>query len=133
MQNEKLLLALTAAIIVATAWLAVFVKAAHATWKPEYADASPQVQDWYRNAELTLEAQKRLHFKSCCASSDVVHTKFRVNKTDGADEWFWLVNGEYRLVPPDIIHWEESAPDGQPTLFAVGELPTCFYPGESGN
>jgi hypothetical protein len=105
----------------------------YATWKPEYADASPEVQDWYKNAELTPEAQQRFMFKSCCAHSDVVKTKFRVNKTTNGDEWLWLDGDEWKVVPPDIIHWGETAPDGQPTLFVIGlHLPTCFYPGADG-
>lgn len=35
-------------------------------------------------------------------------------------------------VPPDIIHWGESAPGGQPTLFVYSGMETCFFPGDSG-
>lgn len=119
--------------LLATAMLCLLVVApARATWKPEYADADPAVRDWYRNAELTPAAAARLHFKSCCAHSDVVHTRFQVNKTDHGDEWQWLVDGQWRTIPPDIIHWGESAPDGQATLFAIGDLPTCFWPPDGG-
>ena len=34
-------------------------------WKPEYAQADAAVQDWFKNTELTPEAQKRLIFKTC--------------------------------------------------------------------
>jgi hypothetical protein len=105
---------------------------AHATWKPEYANAPPEVQNWYRAAQLTEAAQKRFGFKSCCAHSDVVKTSFRVDKATAGDQWYWLKDGEWIQVPSDIIHWGESAPDRQPTLFAVGSLPTCFFPGEGG-
>jgi len=105
---------------------------AHATWKPEYANAPPEVQQWYRNAQLTEAAQKRFGFKSCCAHSDVVKTTFRVDKANNGDEWYWFDNGHWSQIPSDIIHWGESAPDGQPTLFAVGNLPTCFFPGQGG-
>lgn len=98
----------------------------------QYADAPQAVRDWYRNAQLTEAAQKRIGFKSCCAHSDVVKTTStgRAAPTSG----YWLPAGasEFQQVPPDIIHWGESAPDGQPTLFATGALPTCFYPGQSG-
>jgi hypothetical protein len=57
-----------------------------ATWKPEYAKASPDIQAWYRNAELTEEAKLRFPFKKCCDHADVVRTKFHVNKTTGGDE-----------------------------------------------
>lgn len=112
--------------------LAHFIVRVQATWKPEYADADPAVQDWYRNAELTPAAQGRLHFKSCCASSDVVRTRFRVNSVDGADEWEWLDGSEWEKIPADIVHQNEHAPDGQATLFAIGHLPTCFFPPEGG-
>lgn len=57
-----------------------------------------------------------------------MHTRFRVNKTDGADEWQWLddENG-WQTIPADIIQWGKHAPDGQATLFAIGHLPVCFY------
>ena len=61
---------------------------------------------------------------SCCAHSDVVKASFRVSKVTNGDEW--------NLIPRDIIHGGESAPDRQPTLFAIGNLPTCFFPGEGG-
>jgi hypothetical protein len=105
---------------------------ADATWKPEYANAPQEVQDWYRSAQLTDAAQKRFGFKSCCAHSDVVKTEFRVDKTSGNDEWYWMREGQWTPVPGDVIHWGESAPDQQPTLFAIGNLPTCFYPGQGG-
>jgi len=75
------------------------------TWKPEYADAAPEVQAWYREAQLTDAAQQRFGFKNCCAHSDVVKTEFRVDKADSGDEWFWLNNGQWNLIPGDIIHW----------------------------
>jgi hypothetical protein len=78
----------------------------------QYADRPQAERDLYRNAELTPKAQKRFGFKSCCAHSDVVKTKFRVIKTDAADEWFWLLDGAHQRVPPDIIHCGENAPDG---------------------
>ena len=112
--------------------LVLAVCAAHATWKPEYANYPLEVQEWYRNAELTEAAQRRFKFKSCCAHSDVVKTSFRVYKGTGGDEWYWLKDGEWVQIPSDVIHWGESAPDRQPTLFAVAGSPTCFYPGEGG-
>lgn len=103
------------------------------TWKPEYAEYPQAVQDWYRNAELTPEAQERFPFKKCCDHSDVVKTQFRVNKTSGSDEWFYEDSpGHFKRIPPDVIHWGESAPNGQPTLFVYSGKETCFFPGDSG-
>ncbi len=105
---------------------------AQAEWKPEYANAPQAVRDWYKNAELTFEARKRFAFKNCCEHADVVRTKFQVNKTSAGDEWFWLDGATWRRVPNDIIHWNQHAPDGRPTLFVYSGKETCFYPGEEG-
>ena len=109
-----------------------------ATWKPEYADADPAVQDWYRNAELTPQAQKRFAFKGCCDHADVVRSKFRVSSKDGADVWEFFDNDAsppaWREIPADIIHVGEHAPDGQATLFRLGAggALVCFWPPEGG-
>ena len=128
------------AIIALFALVAITASTALATWKPEYASAPKEVQDWYANAQLTEPAQKRMAFVYCCKSSEVVHTKFKVNRRDGTDEWFYLKDGNYERIPPDIIHWGESAPGGQPTLFTLetplfglpAGTPTCFWPGDGG-
>ena len=105
---------------------------AQATWKPEYALNSPEIQAWYRNAELTEAAKIRLPFKKCCDHADVVRTRFTVNKTDAGDEWFYLDGESWKRIPPDIIHWGLTAPDSQPTLFVYAGKETCFFPGDGG-
>ena len=105
---------------------------AQATWKPEYASRPPEVQAWYQNAELTEAAKGRFPFKKCCYHADVVRTRFTVNKTDAGDEWFYLDDDIWKRIPPDIIHWGETAPGGQPTLFVYSGKETCFFPGDSG-
>jgi hypothetical protein len=131
-RRDLRLIAIGVLVVLALIGWAVWSRA-HAHWKPEYADASPAVRDWYEHAQLTPAAAKRLGFQSCCAHADVVKTQFRVNRANGGDQWWWLDGATWKRVPDDIIHWGESAPDGQPTLFAVGETPTCFYPGNNGN
>jgi hypothetical protein len=106
---------------------------AAATDNGQWAGQPAAERAWYSNATLTPAAQKRLGWAMCCDHSDVVHTKFRVNKTTGADEWWWLDGDTWKLVPADVIHWGESAPGGQPTLFVFEGEPTCFYPGDGGN
>jgi len=104
-----------------------------ATWKPEYASNPPEVQEWYRNAELTSSARVRFPFKKCCDHADVVKTKFAVNKVDGRDEWFYEDSpGHMKRIPDDIIHWGKTAPNGQPTLFVYSGNETCFFPGDGG-
>jgi hypothetical protein len=103
-----------------------------ATWKPQYANADPAAQDWYKNAELTEAAEKRLGFKSCCAHSDVVRTRFRP-AANGDDGWEYVDGkGQWVRVPDDIIHHDQFAPGGQPIMFAIGGLPTCFFKPQGG-
>jgi len=119
---------------IAAAILAVPVGA---TWKPEYANQPFEVQQWYRNAELTKAAQTRFPFKKCCDHSDVVKTRFNVNKTSAGDEWYWwnadkAGDDKWQRVPEDVIHWDKRAPSGLPTLFTYNGKETCFFPGDGG-
>jgi len=132
--TDTFLVGLCSAIAVA-AFTAIFIlflmiHPAGAKWKPEYANSPQHVRDWYETRELTEAARKRFHFKSCCAHSDVVKTKFRVG---AADEWWWLDGETWRRIPDDIIHWDQHSPKGEAVLFAVGGHPVCFFPPESGN
>lgn len=121
-------------IAVSTISLFLLASPTWATWKPEYASAPQEVQDWYRNAELTPEAQKRFFFVKCCAQSETVRTKFSVNRTNGKDQWSYLLpDGKWKIIPPDIVHENEPTPDGQPVLFVLGNgQETCFFPGDGG-
>ncbi len=101
-------------------------------WKPEYASQPIEVQQWYQNAELTTAAQHRFPFKKCCDHADVVTTRFSVNRTNAGDEWYWLDGARWRRIPDDIIHWDQHAPNGQPTLFVFDGKATCFFPGDGG-
>jgi hypothetical protein len=123
--------ALTVGGIVALSCVSM-VKCARSEWKPQYAQASPEVRSWYREAELTEAAKGRFPFKNCCDHADVVRTQFRVDRASGGDEWFYLDGGTWKRIPPDIIHWGKSAPDGRPTLFIYKGAETCFFPGEGG-
>jgi hypothetical protein len=111
---------------------ALFCLSAQGTWKPEYAQLPPDVRDWYSAAELTAPAQRRFPYKKCCDHADVFKTQFRVNTASGEDEWYYLIERQWKRIPSDIIHWGEHAPDGQPTLFLYGGKETCFYPGDGG-
>lgn len=117
----------------ASAILATLIVPSEARWKPEYASQPQEVRDWYASRQLTEAARARFGFQSCCDKSDVVDTKFKVNKTTGGDEWFWWDGKSWQQVPPDIIHKDENAPGGQAVLFALPDgRPTCFYPPEGG-
>lgn len=133
-QMEKANMSAAIAKTMVAAVLAFTISApSQATWKPEYAAAPQEVQDWYRHAQLTNAARSRFGFQNCCDGPDVVQTKFNVNRVDGRDEWYWLNGDKWQRIPDDIIHWGESAPGGKPTLFVLPDgRPTCFYPGEGG-
>lgn len=118
--------------LVLVAALTLLAQTASAEWKPEYAQASPEIREWYRTAELTDAAQRRMPFKKCCDHADVVKTQFKVSTVNGEDEWYWFDKDQWRRVPPDIIHWGQSAPGGKPTLFVYSGQETCFWPGEGG-
>lgn len=89
-------------------------------------------REWYRNAELTPAARARFLFDKRCDRADVFRTQFRVNKSTGGDEWWYLSGTEWKRIPDDIIHLDKHAPDNQPTLFIYAGKETCFFPGGSG-
>lgn len=107
--------------------LLLLVLPVQAKWKPEYSNAPQSVRDWYENAQLTPQAQERFPFKKCCEQSEVVKTQFRVNKKNGGDEWLWLDGDKWKIIPSDIIHYDQHAPDGKPTLFVYEGRETCFF------
>jgi hypothetical protein len=90
----------------------------HAAWKPEYAQNSPEVREWYNNQLLNEATRQRLQvdWHSCCNHGDLFRTKFKVGG-DGGDEWWYLKDNTWKKIPNDIVHWGEHAPDGRPTLF----------------
>jgi hypothetical protein len=109
---------------------------AHAHWNEKYAQNSREVRDWFKAQKMNPATKERLHkqWNGCCENGDVFRTQFRLNKTNGDDEWWYEKDGKSKQVPPDTIHWGQHAPDGQPTLFiyAVTGEELCFYPGEEG-
>jgi hypothetical protein len=106
--------------------------ASQARWKPQYAAASQEVQDWYKSRKLTDAAAKRFAFKSCCDGSDKVETQFRVDRATGEDKWYYQKDGQWIEVPPDVIWWDEHSPTGEAIMFAVDGKPTCFFPPRGG-
>ena len=133
-----------------------------ATYKPEFANHSPQLRHWFNNAKPTEEAHRRLGWMYCCVQSERVKPHFLINKKDGQDEWSYLCDGSkdleeacagrevgtYKVIPHDIIHDEEITldnPDNDPkveeeqlqlrtegVLFIFHGTETCFWPPESG-
>ncbi len=111
---------------------------ADARWKPEYASHTQQQRDWYESQTTTAATRERIGarwYTSCCLHADTVKAHFAVSKTDGADKWFYQVDGtkEWRAVPGDTVQPGIETPDDQPVLFvdATGRDfgPVCFFPG----
>lgn len=99
----------------------LFWRQGHAEWKPEYAQASPDTQRWYSEQKINEYALPRLlvPFKSCCDNGDRFVTRFRIlndGSKYGADTYEYWKDGEWRVVPPDVIQ-HKPTPDGQPVLF----------------
>lgn len=117
------------ALVIVAVFLVAMCKAARAM-DPDGRYANAPNREWYLKAELTEAAAKRFGFKSCCAHSDVVRTRFR--PALAADGWDYLDGDRWRQVPPDIIHTDKTAPTGEPIMFAVGGRPTCFFPPQGG-
>jgi hypothetical protein len=69
--------------------------ASQAKWKPQYASAPQEVQDWYKSRKLTDAAAKRFAFKSCCDGSDKVETQFRVDRATGEDKWYYQKDDQW--------------------------------------
>ena len=117
---------------------AVSYSQASATWSPDYANAPPEYIAWFNNAQTTSEARARLGWQKCCDHSDRFKTKFLAGKT--SDEWYFEQDGEWKRIPPDVIH-QESDPTMPQQLKTEGVLfifppvsgqPTCFWPPEGG-
>jgi hypothetical protein len=108
----------------------------------QYTNLSAERREWFKRL---APPGRNPALWSCCGESDVVHTKFRVNKKDGTDEWMYFTSaGTWKVVPPDIILWDkinDPMNDGQARLWASPYLkdpdgtpkPICFIPPRSGN
>ena len=103
-----------------------------AEWKPEYASSPAEVQQWYRDAELTDAARKRFPYKKCCDHADVVETQFRVTSAGAQDEWWWLDGDMWRQVQADIIHWGMSAPGGSRHCLSSKARKPASFPATAG-
>jgi hypothetical protein len=128
--DEKEVVVKLSYLMLATATLLPI--ASQARWKPQYASAPQEVQDWYKSRKLTDAAAKRFAFKSCCDGSDKVETQFRVDRATGEDKWYYQKDDQWIEVPPDVIWWDEHSPTGEAIMFAVDGKPTCFFPPRGG-
>lgn len=94
---------------------------------------SPEYNKWANNVETTEAAYARLGWRKCCNHAEIFKTKFLPIKENGEDGYMYEVTaGIWKRVPPDIIKWDERAPDGVPTLFIYQGKETCFFPADGG-
>ena len=121
--------------------LAAPLSQADARWKPEYASHTQEQRDWYESQTTTAATRERINadwYISCCLHSDTVKARFAVSKTDGADKWFYQIEGtkEWRTVPADTVQPGIRTPVDQPVLFVDATArdfgPVCFFPGVGG-
>ena len=92
-------------------------------------DPAMQHADWFNNQEMNPAARDRLGvpWKSCCDNGDVFKTRFRV-ADDNSDQWQYLKDGQWKVIPPDIIK-EGDTPDRVPVLFInrSNGMELCFF------
>jgi hypothetical protein len=97
-------------------------------------DQSMLHHEWFNKQEMNPATRERLGvpWKSCCDNGDVFKTRFRVGG-DRSDQWQYLKDGEWKIIPPDIIK-ESDTPDHTPVLFIhkhTGEE-LCFFVPQGG-
>jgi hypothetical protein len=136
----------------AGALIAVFVivvitaRTASATWKPEYANNPPAVQQWFHNAAPPVEGMARLGISRCCEQAERLMTKF-VGRQGG--DWSYYPDPNCtregcRLlpIPADVVHNTEIHADNpdddklpefdamrrEGVLFIWKGEPSCFWP-----
>lgn len=117
--------------------LVLSMTAARAHDSLHYVQAPPDWQKWFGEAKTTEESRSRLAaqgfiWHSCCNKADRVKTQFRVNRENGADEWYAWLNEKWEKIPGDIIHWENDPT--MPTqlkiegvLFIYNGIMTCAW------
>jgi hypothetical protein len=92
-------------------------------------DPSTPHHEWFSKQEMNPAARRRLGvpWKSCCDNGDVFKTRFRVGE-DRSDQWQYLKDGEWKIIPPDVIK-EEDTPDHLPVLFINRHtgVELCFF------
>ena len=104
------------------------------SFRAEAHDPSAPHHEWFNAQEMNPAARDRLGvpWKSCCDNGDVFKTRFRV-ADDHSDQWQYLKDGQWKVIPPDIIKNEPSL-DNDPILFinkATGEE-LCFFKPQGG-
>lgn len=156
MSARNLFLLIGAMLVVMSVGCLLIPAIAHDT--PEFAQLTPDEQNWMGEASTTERSRHRLAkegfvWHSCCNHGDRVLAKLRsIKGPDGyEDEWYYLKNGdevrtdEWVKIPNDVIHTEEDLPAdskmknkmspqlrSEGVLFVYNGVVTCFWPPEEG-
>ena len=117
------------AAVIGAALILLAAKYANATWKPDYAHSPPGWLDWFSQAELTDQARKRFPFKTAVNGSIASRLPSGLKVDGGAIS----VNGQWRDIPDDVIHYENDPkmPEllkQEGVLFIYNGAETCFWP-----
>src|SRR5436309_540373 len=109
--------------------LLLIVTPASSEWKPEYAQASPDRQQWFRSQRINPDAQQRLNVpsESCCDIGDVFKALFGDGNSN-EDQWEYQDGEPWKTIPADIISNEPSL-DNTPILFKnrLDGKELCFF------
>jgi hypothetical protein len=122
---------------------------ADAAWRPEYAKSPQAVQDWFKNAEATVEACKAPGYPcKCCEQAERLRTKFVASP---AGDWVYYVDPECTRpgcktlpIPNIVVHKDRiraateeddklpefGAMRREGVLFIYHGKPSCFWPPE---
>lgn len=104
-----------------------------------WAEEQMVTPEYGRNRGICPEQDPNNVQCKCCNESEIPKAEYRVS-TGAIDErgypkeeWWYKREGsdQWRMVPEDVIHWGEHAPDGQPVLFLLGGKERCFFPGRT--
>jgi hypothetical protein len=109
--------------------LALFPKTAPATWKPEYAQNAPEINQWYKDQQMNTATWERLgspSWKGCCEKGDVFKTRFRVGQGQhGDDEWWYFKDGVWNKYRPIPSTGGSTLPTANPPSSFTGPGRSC--------
>ncbi len=122
MRSFKTVLWAAALLLVcfAAVLLAMSIKQARATWKPEFSKHSAALRAWFQVAQPTPPAKLEFGLSYCCEQSERVKTKFTLTRADDGEQWWMECGadvvvfcqenhkqaGEWVRIPEKIIHHE---------------------------
>jgi len=98
--NNKSWYAFTVSVLIAMAWFVAMRTGAYAHWRPEYAQASPDVRNWFKSQRAPTTNVP------CCDISDgeFAEEDIRYDEKGVGHFWTrWSKHLEWMLVPDDVV------------------------------